>query len=141
FFTLSGFLITVLLIGEHRSAGRIGLKDFWSRRFRRLLPASLVVIFGVLVRSWFLADPTQLQKVPGDAIACLAYVANWHFIAAGDSYAALFISKSPLQHFWSLAIEEQFYLIYPLVMVVILRVGRGALRATAIGLAALIALS
>ena len=141
FFTLSGFLITVLLIGEHRGNGRIGLKAFWSRRFRRLLPASLVVIFAVLVISWFLADATQLQKLPGDAIACLAYVANWHFIAAGDSYAALFIAKSPLQHFWSLAIEEQFYFIYPLAMVVILRVGRGTLRATALGLGALTALS
>ena len=91
--------------------------------------------------SRFLADATQLQKLPGDAIACLAYVANWHFIAAGDSYAALFISKSPLQHFWSLAIEEQFYFIYPLAMVVIFRVGRGTLRATALGLGALTALS
>ena len=141
FFTLSGFLITVLLIGEHRSAGRIDLKAFWSRRFRRLLPASLVVILTVVVVSWFLADASQLQKLSGDAIACLAYVANWHFIAAGDSYAALFTSKSPFQHFWSLAIEEQFYFVYPLAMVAIFRVGRGKLRAVGIGLGTLIAIS
>ena len=141
FFTLSGFLITVLLVGEHQRTGQVGLKSFWSRRLRRLLPASLVVIFAVLVISWLLADAVQLQKLPGDAIACLAYVANWHFIAAGDSYAALFVAKSPLQHFWSLAIEEQFYFIYPLAMVVIFRIGRGALRASALGLGALTALS
>jgi peptidoglycan/LPS O-acetylase OafA/YrhL len=141
FFTLSGFLITVLLIGEHRASGRIDLKAFWSRRFRRLLPASLVVILAVLVVSWFLADASQLHRLPGDAIACLAYVANWHFIAAGDSYAALFTSKSPFQHFWSLAIEEQFYFVYPIAMVVIFRVARGKLRTVAIGLGALIALS
>jgi peptidoglycan/LPS O-acetylase OafA/YrhL len=141
FFTLSGFLITVLLIGEHRRAGRIDLREFWLRRFRRLLPAALAVILAVLVVSWFLADGSQLQKLPADAFACLAYLANWHFIAAGDSYAALFVSKSPFQHFWSLAIEEQFYFVYPLAFVAILRVGRGKLRSVAFGLGALIAVS
>ena len=117
FFTLSGFLITGLLMKELDSTGRISLSGFWSRRFRRLLPATLVtlalvtVVFGFLVGT---AD--QRAALRGDVMSSLFDVANWHFIFGGTSYGDLFSAPSPVLHFWSLAIEEQFYLIFPLAL-------------------------
>ncbi|HYF46021.1 MAG TPA: acyltransferase family protein, partial [Acidimicrobiales bacterium] len=138
FFTLSGYLITTLLLNEHHRSGTVDLKAFWSRRFRRLMPASLVtlgaivVLFGPLV-----ADPDQLRELPGDVIAALAYVANWRFIFADQSYADLFTAPSPVQHFWSLAIEEQYYVIFPLLTAGLLLIGRGSRRVLFGALAAL----
>jgi peptidoglycan/LPS O-acetylase OafA/YrhL len=129
FFTLSGFLITALLLAEQHRGGRISLSRFWSRRLRRLLPASLVCIAGITLAAVVFADSTQLSRLRGDALAALAYVANWRFIAAGDSYAAGFESPSPFTHFWTLAIEEQFYIALPVVVVGVLLVARGSRRA------------
>ena len=128
FFTLSGFLITALLLAEHQRDGAISLRQFWSRRLRRLLPASLVAIAAITAAAIWLADSTQLARLRGDALASLAYVANWRFIAAGDSYAAGFESASPFTHFWTLAIEEQYYVALPLVVVLVLAVARGSRR-------------
>ncbi|MEM9463890.1 MAG: acyltransferase family protein [Actinomycetota bacterium] len=110
FFTLSGFLITNLLVAEWRETGTIDVGSFWSRRFRRLLPASLAGIALVVVLSpaW---TASQLADLPGDVAGALGYVANWRFIAGGDRYGAGFEAPSPLLHYWSLAIEEQFYLV------------------------------
>ncbi len=141
FFTLSGFLITTLLLAEFARHDRIDRRAFWGRRFRRLLPASLVAIAGIVIASAFLGDAQQLSRLRGDVVAGLAYVANWRFIIAGDSYGAMFTSKSPMQHFWSLAIEEQFYLVYPLVVAAVLAAAKGSRRWLAGILAALIALS
>lgn len=141
FFTLSGFLITTLLLAEHRRAGRIDIRAFWARRFRRLLPASLVVIAGILLASAVLADSGQLERLRGDVLATLAYVANWHFVSSGDSYGALFANKPPMEHFWSLAIEEQFYFVYPLVAAGVLACFRGSRRAFGVVLSVLIGCS
>jgi peptidoglycan/LPS O-acetylase OafA/YrhL len=85
FFVLSGFLITSLLLVEHRTHGRISLRQFWGRRARRLLPAMLVMVAVVLV--WAMAaDPGQLASIRGDAVATLLYVANWHEIATSADY-------------------------------------------------------
>lgn len=117
FFTLSGYLITSLLVREHATSGSVSLGRFWSRRLRRLAPASLACVALVLVTARWLLDAGQQQALAGDAWATLAYVANWRFVLAGQSYADMFASApSPLLHFWSLAVEEQFYLVYPLVM-------------------------
>ncbi len=121
FFTMSGYLITSLLIEEHKGTGGIGLGDFWKRRFRRLLPGSLLAMLLAIAFGIFAADAVQRAELGGDITASLAYVANWWFIATGQTYAALFEAPSPLLHIWSLAVEEQFYLLLPLVVFAFLR--------------------
>lgn len=137
FFTLSGFLITTLLLGEHRGTGGVDLRAFWIRRFRRLLPAALLGVLAATAYVLAFADQNGLDRFRGDAIAAIAYVANWRFVLSDLSYAELFTGDSPLQHYWSLAIEEQFYLVLPLLAAVLLRrragwVGLGVLAAAGI---------
>ena len=116
FFVLSGYLITSLLLVERAETGRIDVVAFWGRRARRLLPALLVMLAVVAGLVWLTGDPTTLAGVRGDALATLGYVANWREIVAGQSYWDLFAQPSPLDHTWSLAIEEQFYVVWPLVV-------------------------
>lgn len=125
FFTLSGFLITSLLLVEWSATGTVSLRGFWARRFRRLLPAAVAVIAGVVVAAVFVADSGQLADLRGDVVAGLGYLANWRFILDDRSYGELFTGPSPLQHLWSLAIEEQFYVAFPVLAVGLLRLGRG----------------
>jgi peptidoglycan/LPS O-acetylase OafA/YrhL len=128
FFTLSGFLITSLLLAESGRTGRIRLGNFWSRRARRLLPALAVLMLGVALYCVTLAPADQLAQIRGDAFATLAYVANWREVFSRQNYFAIFSAPSPLNHTWSLAIEEQFYAIWPLVFVGLIA---GFRRATA----------
>ncbi len=128
FFVLSGYLITTLLLGEWRADGSINLPAFWARRARRLLPALLLVLVAVGLYAATAARPVELGKVRGDAFATLGYVANWRFIFGGDSYFEQFAAPSPLKHMWSLAIEEQFYLLWPLLVLGMLSLRRGATR-------------
>jgi peptidoglycan/LPS O-acetylase OafA/YrhL len=137
FFTLSGFLITTLLLTERESTGTISLPAFWARRFRRLMPASLLCLAGIVLYGLLLADGDQLAELPGDVLAALAYVANWHFIFEDRSYVDLFAAPSPVQHFWSLAIEEQYYVLFPLLTAGLLAFGRGSRRMLFVGLGAL----
>ena len=123
FFALSGYLITTLLLDEHDRTGTISLRNFWGRRFRRLLPAALTAVALVLVTT-VVFDPDSTASVAADARAAVAYGANWHYALAGRSYAAVFSAPSPLQHFWSLAIEEQFYVFFPIIAVGALKLGR-----------------
>ncbi|HEY1117701.1 MAG TPA: acyltransferase, partial [Acidimicrobiales bacterium] len=125
FFTLSGFLITTLLLGEQRGTGAVDLRAFWIRRFRRLLPAALLGVLGATAYVLAFADQVGLDRFRGDALAAIGYVANWRFVLSDLSYAELFQGESPLQHYWSLAIEEQFYLVLPLIAAVLLRRRRG----------------
>jgi peptidoglycan/LPS O-acetylase OafA/YrhL len=124
FFVLSGFLITSLLVVEWRKSSTIALGAFWARRARRLLPAlfCMVAVIGIY---YAIEGPTK--AIPGlkqDGIATLLYVSNWHQIAAGASYFAASGPVSPFEHTWSLAIEEQFYIFWPVLVL-------GALRLTA----------
>jgi len=129
FFVLSGFLITTLLVLEHRRRATIRLAAFWARRARRLLPAVLLVLCFIAVYTRLVALPWDREAIRDDGLASLFYVANWRFIFDGQSYFQLFSAASPLRHMWSLAIEEQYYLVWPLVVFVCLRLGRGSLRA------------
>jgi peptidoglycan/LPS O-acetylase OafA/YrhL len=124
FFVLSGYLITGLLLAEWRTAGRVRLAAFWGRRARRLLPALLLLLVAVAVVARLLLPPEELAGVRLDALAALAYVANWRMIFRGGDYFAATAPPSPLQHTWSLGIEEQFYLLWPLLVVVVLRARR-----------------
>jgi peptidoglycan/LPS O-acetylase OafA/YrhL len=135
FFTLSGYLITSLLLDEHARHGRISLRGFWNRRARRLLPAAYVALAGVLVFGATVATVSQARALRGDVLSALAYIANWHFYFSGQSYAHLFSAPSPVLHFWSLAIEEQFYLLFPLLLIVALRLT----KANRVALAAVMA--
>jgi peptidoglycan/LPS O-acetylase OafA/YrhL len=136
FFTLSGYLITSLVLAGHRATGRVGLGAFWVRRARRLLPAALATAAGALAATAALA-PDRLVTVAGDTRAAVLYLANWHLVWAERSYDTLFAAPSPLQHLWSLAIEEQFYVVFPLVAAAALALGgRRALTAVLAVLAA-----
>ncbi|HET9728179.1 MAG TPA: acyltransferase family protein, partial [Acidimicrobiia bacterium] len=129
FFVLSGFLITTLLITEWRDTGTINLKSFWSHRARRLLPALVLVIACVAAYAAWFANPLELHQLRSDALSTLGYVANWNQIFSHQSYFQQFAAPSPLKHTWSLAIEEQFYLVWPLAIFGAMRLFRGSRRA------------
>jgi peptidoglycan/LPS O-acetylase OafA/YrhL len=112
FFTLSGYLITDILLSQWDKSGRIRLGDFWLRRARRLLPA-LVVMLAVVAVWVNTLDRAQLPGFRGDVAASALYVSNWWYIAQHASYYAQFAPPAPLDHLWSLAVEEQFYLLWP----------------------------
>jgi peptidoglycan/LPS O-acetylase OafA/YrhL len=128
FFVLSGFLITALLILEYRRNDRIAMGAFWGRRARRLLPALFLVLIAVAIYTDHSVVPWNRTSIRNDGLASLFYVANWRFIFDKQSYFTLFLAASPLRHMWTLAIEEQFYLIWPLVAFACLRIGRGSTR-------------
>jgi peptidoglycan/LPS O-acetylase OafA/YrhL len=123
FFTLSGYLITSLLLAEHEQRGRIDLRNFWSRRLRRLAPASLAAIVVVVALASWLSTSSEASRIKGDAVSAALYVSNWRFVVAEHSYADLFSAPSPLLHIWSLSIEEQLYVVVPLLVVGVLALG------------------
>jgi len=123
FFVLSGFLITSLLVGEWGKTLTIRLGQFWARRARRLLPALLVMLLGVCAYAKWLATPGEFVDLRLDVLSTLLYVANWHFILDGNNYFSQTAQTSPLQHMWSLSIEEQFYLVWPPIALALLVLG------------------
>ena len=116
FFVISGFLITTLLLAERERSGRISLSAFWARRARRLLPALAIVMLTVAVVTLLTATDSQKIALRADLLSTAFYVGNWHFIQT-SSYFASTGGESPLLHTWSLAIEEQFYLLWPLLVI------------------------
>jgi peptidoglycan/LPS O-acetylase OafA/YrhL len=128
FYVLSGYLITGLLISEYRKRGRIVLSAFWLRRARRLLPALLIVLVAVTLMVRF-AEPQGLYPdFRMSALSALFYFSNWWQIAAHGNYFVATGPPSPLTHTWSLAVEEQFYLVWPLVVLPVLHLPRTATR-------------
>ena len=119
FFVISGYLITLLLMSEWEERGRIDMIAFWGRRARRLLPALFTMLFLVLTYTWIF-EWEALGRLRGDFLAAIFYVSNWYQIWVGQQYGAA-AEFEPLRHLWSLAVEEQFYLVWPLVMVLFLR--------------------
>ena len=128
FFALSGFLITSLLIVEWRRTATIKLGAFWARRARRLLPGLLVMLIGVAVLYGVFVPAGTYPSLRGDALSTLFYFANWHFIASGSNYFHMTGLTSPLIHTWSLAVEEQFYLVWPLAVLAVWKIWK-SLRA------------
>jgi peptidoglycan/LPS O-acetylase OafA/YrhL len=121
FFVLSGYLITALLIQGWKDAGSVALGNFWARRVRRLGPALVLLLLGVSAYAHFVATGSELLTLRNDGLATLFVVANLRSIATGGDYWATLLRPSPLRHTWSLAIEEQLYLIWPLVVAGVLR--------------------
>ncbi|WP_432149060.1 acyltransferase family protein [Streptomyces sp. bgisy029] len=124
FFVISGFLITSLLLREWSRDGKISLGRFYSRRALRLLPASTLVVLATLAGSWLFLGPLRFADYAKDAIASAWYVVNFRLAEAGTDYFNTDVPPSPFQHFWSLAVEEQFYLVWPIVMIVALKLFR-----------------
>ncbi|MDA2894195.1 acyltransferase family protein [Mycolicibacterium sp. BiH015] len=119
FFVLSGFLITSLLLDEIGRTGRIGLKGFWIRRARRLLPALIVMVLAVVaLRELFSEESTATLR--DDAVAAFFWMSNWMFVANQTDYFAQGAPPSPLQHTWSLAVEEQYYVLWPVVIAAVI---------------------
>lgn len=119
FFVVSGYLITTILLAERDGRGHVDLRRFWLRRARRLLPAVLALLIAVCVWALLFARD-DVATFRGDALSSLFYVQNWWAIVSDESYFAGFGRPSPLRHLWSLAIEEQFYLFWPVVVAVVL---------------------
>ncbi|MGA0894178.1 MAG: acyltransferase family protein [Ilumatobacteraceae bacterium] len=131
FFTLSGYLITYLLAEEWSSTATISIREFYGRRVRRLLPASLACLAGISVVSSFGVFP-PVARLDRAVIGALLQIGNWEALTRGSSYAALLTGgATPVDHFWSLAVEEQFYWCWPLVMVAIFRLTAGDRRRSA----------
>jgi peptidoglycan/LPS O-acetylase OafA/YrhL len=123
FYVVSGFLITGLIVRELEATGRIDLPAFYARRARRLLPAALVVIAVTVVVSAIVLPPLRMVDVAGDAAAAALYVSNIRFAAQATDYLQAELDPSPLLHFWSLGVEEQFYLFWPALLLLV--AGRG----------------
>ena len=131
FFVLSGYLITGLLLAEHARSGGIEFAGFWLRRARRLLPGLLLMLAVVALWVGATSSPFDLGLRRDDLMWTLFYGANWHFVAAGRDYFAQLGSASPVQHTWSLAVEEQFYVVWPLVVGAAMWLSRGRSGAVA----------
>jgi peptidoglycan/LPS O-acetylase OafA/YrhL len=142
FFVLSGFLITTLLVAEWSGTGTVSFRRFYERRARRLLPGLFLLLLLVAVYAHWFAEADTLSTLRGDGLSTLAYVANWRFIFSGQSYFVHYGPPSPLLHTWSLAVEEQFYLVWPAVALFTLRRrgrrGLAVVAATAMVLSAIL---
>ncbi len=129
FFAISGFLITAHLLREADRDGRVSLVGFWARRARRLLPASVTVLLFCAVATLVAVPQLYWQSFLGDIVASAGYVQNWHLAASSVDYLASAEQPSPVQHFWSLAAEEQFYLAWPALILLALALVRSGARA------------
>jgi peptidoglycan/LPS O-acetylase OafA/YrhL len=123
FFVLSGYLITGLLVNEHRRTGRIGLGAFYARRARRILPAAVLVLATTLVAADLVLSPLDLRRIADDGLAASLSLANVRFAVDATDYFSP-VDASPMLHFWSLAVEEQFYLLWPMLLLTVARIGR-----------------
>src|SRR5690625_3732468 len=119
FFVISGFLITGLLIREIERTGRISLRRFYARRAKRLLPATGVVLIATSLLTWLTISAVEWRDFGLDIVASALYVVNWQLASRSVDYLAEDVGPSPVQHFWSLAVEEQYYIIWPVLLVLL----------------------
>ncbi|MEK7411417.1 MAG: acyltransferase, partial [Actinomycetota bacterium] len=124
FFVISGYLITKLLIDEAARDGNIHLSHFWARRIRRIIPMSLLVVVVTVIAGLFMLEPGRVRELSTVALGAVGFSANFVLYFTTDNYLSGVTPPSPLQHYWSLAIEEQFYLVWPLILFVVIKLGR-----------------
>ena len=141
FFVVSGFLITSLLVREFDTTSKISLTNFYARRVRRLLPASLVVVIGTLVISKIWLEPLRLNDLTQDARAAALFATNIVFAVRESDYLQSALPPSPLQHYWSLGVEEQFYIFFPIFVMVLLKLGKTSKSLLIAGLTMITAVS
>lgn len=130
FFVISGFLITGILLREYSSSGSISFTGFYARRTRRIIPAALVTIAVTIAASYVIFPASKASNIFWDGLASALFVGNWRFAATGTDYFAQG-APSPLQNFWSLAVEEQFYFVWPWLMLAVLLIGTRLIRGSA----------
>jgi peptidoglycan/LPS O-acetylase OafA/YrhL len=128
FFVISGYLITRQLLGDANLPSRCSIATFYARRARRILPAATLTTICTLVASALLLSPLDTQRVIGDAWASTAFVMNYHLAAQANNYLTSSLPPSPLLHYWSLSVEEQFYLLWPGLLGLVLLAGRRGWR-------------
>lgn len=131
FFVISGFLITGLLLREHERTGTISFRAFYDRRVRRILPAALTVLVVTVVAGYTVLPKVRFESLAWDAVWAALFSSNWRSIFLGTDYMHVDDAPSPLQHFWSLSIEEQFYFVWPVILILALTYGFGRPRKTA----------
>ena len=141
FFVLSGFLVCNVVLAEAMNSGRIDLIGFWARRMKRLLPAASATILGTSLLALLFIPLSQRVEFQSSARASSLWYANWHFIASSKDYFAAEIDKSPFLHFWSLAIEEQFYAFFPILFLIIGKIRAHKMKALFVITAALCLIS
>ncbi|MGP3535458.1 acyltransferase family protein [Microbacterium sp. RD1] len=124
FFVISGFLITGLLVREVERTGRVSMARFYARRARRLLPAAVLVLVVSAALTWVTASPVDWSTSGTDIVAAALYVENWVLAARSVDYLAEGLAASPVQHYWSLSVEEQFYVVWPLVLLIVVLIVR-----------------
>lgn len=124
FFVLSGFLIGSLVLAEIVATGGVDLREFYVRRVRRLMPASLLLLSAIVVYAATTAGAAELSRLRSHVLWTLGWVANWGYISDGTAYVDVVAGASPLRHTWSLAIEEQFYAVFPLLVLLVASVAR-----------------
>src|SRR5665213_2087175 len=123
FFVISGYLITGILVREFETRQTISFRGFYARRIKRILPAGLFVIGATVCATRVLAGIDRYHFTAADAIAAVLFTANWHFAHTGVNYFNQSLPPSPLQHYWSLSVEEQFYFVWPWLMLGVLLIG------------------
>ncbi|MGW5560689.1 SGNH hydrolase domain-containing protein [Micromonospora sp. NPDC003944] len=123
FFVISGYLITSLLLREHDRTGTISFRGFYVRRIKRIIPASVLVLVSTVVAASFLLDAVRFGQLVRDVVASFFFMANWRFAREGTDYFQEGLPPSAVQHFWSLAVEEQYYVVWPWLMLGILLFG------------------
>ncbi|MEO5973583.1 MAG: acyltransferase family protein [Ilumatobacteraceae bacterium] len=124
FFVISGFLITKLLIDEAARDGNIHLSNFWARRIRRIIPMSLLVVVVTVIAGLYMLEPGRARELSTVALGAVGFCANFVLYFTTGNYLSGVTPPSPLQHYWSLAIEEQFYLFWPLILFAVIKLGR-----------------
>ena len=141
FFVISGFLITKLLIDEADREKRIQLSDFWARRIRRIIPMSLLVVVVTVIAGLYMLEPGRARELATVALGAIGFSANFVLYFTTDTYLSGVTPPSPLQHYWSLGVEEQFYIFFPIVVMVLLKLGKASKSLLIAGLTMITAVS